>query len=85
LSNPIFVPIKKRHFKSTGLPVSLAFASLPLRQLPDNMPHEDRLLAMQREATREVIRGYGEGLTAAIQKSSSFRLALIALECGILD
>ena len=40
---------------------------------------------MQREATREVIPGYGEVLTAAIQKPSSFRLALIALECGILD
>jgi hypothetical protein len=45
LSNPIFVTVKH------GLPPPLAF-NLPCRQVPANMPHDDRLSAMQEEAPR---------------------------------
>jgi hypothetical protein len=68
MSNPIFVTSKKRHCASTCLPLPLAFDNFPLRQLPENMPREDRLLAMQREATRVGIPSFGEVLTAEIFK-----------------
>jgi hypothetical protein len=55
LSNPIFVTVD----------LGLTF-NLPCRQVPANMPHDDKLLAMQDEASKAGIPGFGKVLTAAV-------------------
>jgi hypothetical protein len=59
LSNPIFVTV------DLGLSQYLIF-NLLCRQVPGTMPHDDRLLAMQDEASKAGIPGFGEVLTAAV-------------------
>jgi len=59
LSNPIFVTV------DFGLPSPHAF-NLPCCQVPESMPHDLRLLAMQTEASKAGIPGFGEVLQAGI-------------------
>jgi len=59
LRNTIFVTV------DLGLSPPLTF-NLPCRQVPANMPHDDRLSVMQDEASKASIPGFGEVLTAAV-------------------
>jgi hypothetical protein len=59
LSNPIFVTV------NPGLSPSEPF-NLLCRQVPATLPHDDKLLAMQDEALKAGIPGFGEVLNAGV-------------------